>query len=719
MVVILRTRVKVEKEPVELEAAKIPKSAGNKRTKRRRKTDEEDDMDMDDDYKSATVKSIVDGRPFELVSELPSSLEVPQYNSALVHPLSVKDSGVLYHSLVTSRTTWTHGEMFDLYWTKPIKAKEEEAGDSGSGNILIREKMQKMCDAVMVGGPHTFPIRLFILKNEKTEQKWQQEQDIKKQEKEDRKKNEADEKKKRIDDRKHRQLQKKEEKEKKSQLQKEEKAKVKLEQEALKLEKKEEAKRLREKQKKQKKENVSVKPAKHGTLAQKKSSPSPGNPPANDPKMIANLNVMAQRDSKLNALMGTVAKGEASLKQVEEFKKFIEKAKSMPAPPGWVPPSTANSQVNKPISTQQELVKDKKLINASELKEEPKFNEKEVKNKELFTKLKLDGKNKMEDKQADNEQRPSDKVRESDKDQAKGHKHTNDDEKMTPKLDDSEYGIEQIKPNLEDLGKENSNDTEALTEVKYDSEKVGKYDNTIEVEEGIENSLETSEPKSEETTFSNEKEEEGIKVETGKTPVIQKRKYRKVKDLEAEAEEKELQLTAFQQKYVEESELVIEYQEYILARYTIPREAIIEYVEECDEFIFSWILVHNRKEVNRYKIRRIKELTKGIKDEEKKKVVIDEYDVYSERGCPTPLYTPMTVNFRNIHRKFYPIFLHCVDPIEKVQAIMSSILSTGTRLSGYNLWYQLDGYEDKDLAENLRFELTEHENGLRGKRHKK
>lgn len=56
----------------------------------------------------------------------------------------------------------------------------------------------------------------------------------------------------------------------------------------------------------------------------KQGSPSSS---MHDPRMIMNLNLMAQEDPKLNTLMETVAKGLANNSQLEEFKKFIEIAK--------------------------------------------------------------------------------------------------------------------------------------------------------------------------------------------------------------------------------------------------------------------------------------------------------------------------------------------------------------------------------------------------------
>lgn len=142
-------------------------------------------------------------------------------------------------------------------------------------------------------------------------------------------------------------------------------------------------------------------------------------------------------------------------------------------------------------------------------------------------------------------------------------------------------------------------------------------------------------------------------------------------------------------------------------------------MESSGDFIISWILIHNKKEILRHKSKRIRELCKGLKTEEETRKVAEEYDVYSERGCPIPLYSPMTIKISGIHIKFAPIVLNSVEPTSKVQRTMAAIIDIGTRLSGYNLWYQLDAYDDKDLAESVRVGLNEHEQELKSRKPKK
>ena len=73
--------------------------------------------DSNSDYETDTY-GLADGddksRPYYLVEDLPCSLEPPRYDT-FTYPLSVKDSAVLYSSLLSSRRTWVKGEMFQLY----------------------------------------------------------------------------------------------------------------------------------------------------------------------------------------------------------------------------------------------------------------------------------------------------------------------------------------------------------------------------------------------------------------------------------------------------------------------------------------------------------------------------------------------------------------------------------------------------------------------------
>ncbi|QLQ81652.1 hypothetical protein HG537_0F04130 [Torulaspora globosa] len=599
MPAVVRSKVKVEDEG-ETETRSSSPQAIVRRIKRRKRNSTESDNDElseSDEYFEPYRGTIGNSRPFEMIGGLPSSSGVAEYNSTLTHPLSVKDSAVLYYSLVTSRKTWVRGEMFELYFTKTAKPVKESSETPGQ-TIMMREKMQKLCDCTMLGGPHTFPVRLFILKDEEIEKKWQDELDMKRKVREETRRRAREEKQRVAEMKKEMQEKKKQDREKLLQLRKDNKVKTKVEEDVVKQRGKNEIK----------KQNEPKSLNRTGSVVSNTSarrSPAASSQSVMNSKMIANLNLMAQKDPKLNRLMGIVANGDASLEQVEEFKKFIEIAKNMPPPPGWTPPL--------PIVQQTQ----RKNAHASG------SNVKDVS---------------------------------SNKDEA-------------------------TSASSEPLEKQNA-DEENRSSVKAESKHNG------------------------ETTINKEANSR------------RKRGENSNQESENNLDEKSMHLTAFQRKYVQGAQIILEYKECSALRYLLPRNAIIEFVKDDGSFLLSWIIVHNDADIQRHRSKRIRELSKNLKSEQEKEELMKNYNVYSERGCPTPLYSPMTVKFTGIHPKFACILLNSVEPAEKVRKIMTTIMEMGTRLSGYNLWYQLDAYDDKDLAEKLRVKLNEHEEESKGRRHR-
>lgn len=143
-------------------------------------------------------------RPFETVEGLPISYNKPphgHYEDVLKNPLTLKDSAVLYNSLIRSRNTYVfHAPMFKLYWVKqtayakklaelekgPQPAKERETrrrfakATSNSleaktrtpilsGDVNARDVMSKLSEATLSLGPHSMEIRIFIAKDARSE----------------------------------------------------------------------------------------------------------------------------------------------------------------------------------------------------------------------------------------------------------------------------------------------------------------------------------------------------------------------------------------------------------------------------------------------------------------------------------------------------------------------------------------------------------------------
>lgn len=131
----------------------------------------------------ALAKSIV--RPFDVVAGLPVSYNTPpygRYEDVLKNPLTVKDSAILYRSLMKSRSNYVNGgPMFKLYWlkqsnyikrlwseNKPTKNDNERRPILGA-EVNARDVMVKLCDSGLTLGPHTFEIRMFIAKDERSD----------------------------------------------------------------------------------------------------------------------------------------------------------------------------------------------------------------------------------------------------------------------------------------------------------------------------------------------------------------------------------------------------------------------------------------------------------------------------------------------------------------------------------------------------------------------
>ncbi|SCU90519.1 LANO_0D09054g1_1 [Lachancea nothofagi CBS 11611] len=557
------------------------------------------------------------GRPFQLIEGLSSSVGLPQYKATLTHPLSVRDSAVLYSSMLSSRRTWISSEMFDMLWSKQFLSPsekerlEQEGLDPESVDAsAAREKMHKLCDCVMFGGPHAFSVRLFIVKNEETENKWNEAIEQKKRSKEDRKKRELEDKKKKQEERKQQQWVKKQGKDQQQPLQ----LKSSVSTTGAGSGSASSAGNVHSETKKQpvkrrprKEETPQPSKAKAQTLQNKKPLPQS----TEDQKMITNLNLMAQKNQELNSLMIIVAGGRSTSEQVEEFKKYIEKARKMPTPPGWKPTTPAASTTTPAQKSSEPNITERKIADKS---------------------------------------RPI----------------------IPPELPTS----------------------------RLPDASLVKLEDPSKVARDVSSTNSTSEPR-------------------------QKRKYTKRKNVEnpPEPEDKSMQLTTFQQKYMHNADIVFEYVENPNKRFSFPKDAILELLEDGESYIMSWIIIHNRKEVEKYKEKRcrnLKKTTKGESDgQESSEVADEEYDVFEDLQSPAPLYTTMTVKLTNIHRKFQTIMINSVNPADKVRKRMSNILERGTRLTGYNLWFQLDAYDDSDLAESLRSELKDYEAGFRSKRQRK
>ncbi|AGO10235.1 AaceriAEL336Wp [[Ashbya] aceris (nom. inval.)] len=684
----LRSRTATtEKDAVE--SAKAP--VARRRRGQHEGTEEPDTYGLEDDEKSS-------GRPFRILEKLPCSAEPPRYD-VLTHALSVRDSAVLYNSLLASRRTWIKAEMFELYWSKQYMNMKERERMLKEGidpddidQSAAREKMHKLCDGILTGGPHTLPIRLFILKNDEIEQKWQSMQESRKKEKEVRRKREAEEKERRREERKRLQQLKKERKLKEVEHAKKEKTERKRDNDT-------ERDQLRKGRKDTKGPTVL---SRMGTNIKGKGLTTTFSKAQqqeiDNQKMIANLNLLAQRDPALNKLMIAVANGQAPPADVERFKVFIERARNMEPPPNW-----------KPRLSSRPVIK---------LTEESTAEQQETPNQTPDTPV--ERKASPELSQVDNVSSPphgsdpNSSFTEASMNDSRGEaSEAKSAGSLAPDSSSSKQALE--KDPIDAPGNANDLDRPGATASSTDAAAPLKQETIAAPHAAQEN---TEKPLASNEILPEKAAAVTVKTEEGAAP-RQKRKYTKRKK-EVEDEDKSMQLTTFQQKYLNGADILFEYLENSNMRFLFPKDAILEQLENEESYLMSWIVVHNKKEIEQFKMKVIKDLNKNkATDDDTAEVDTSALNIYEHPNCPEVLYTPMTITLSNIPKKFTPIILNSVNPAESVHAHMSTILARGRRLTGFNLWYQLDAYDDKDLAESLRCELKEYEQGFKSKRQKK
>ena len=219
-------------------------------------------------------------------------------------------------------------------------------------------------------------------------------------------------------------------------------------------------------------------------------------------------------------------------------------------------------------------------------------------------------------------------------------------------------------------------------------------------------------------------------------------------------------LTAFQERYLYNATLVIEFHENANVRYIIPQDLICEVLapekpppedaEEGQEFhdvLFSHIWVHNMDEVARYEKALEEydlEMERYKKEQEERRRWAEENERLAAEGLPLldePVlteprvsrarkkkkddaprfpadpnlkFTTYSFTLHNIPAKYVPIVVNSVKPVLEVRARMEKILRGGLRVPSYYLWYRIDARLDEQLAESLRSKAVEEEQDMPG-----
>lgn len=224
-------------------------------------------------------------------------------------------------------------------------------------------------------------------------------------------------------------------------------------------------------------------------------------------------------------------------------------------------------------------------------------------------------------------------------------------------------------------------------------------------------------------------------------------------------------LTAFQERYLYNATLVIEFHENANVRYIIPQDSICEVLppekappEEIEEgmeykdVLFSHVWIHNMDEVLRFE-KEMEEYDKELKifkkEEEEKKKLAEENEKRLAEGLPIkeePVsnepralrtkkkapgskkaeegpsipkdpslkFTTYSFTLHNIPVKYVPIVVNSVKPAPEIRERMEKILRTGTRIPSHFLWYRVDARLDEKFAESLRCKAVEEEMDMPG-----
>ena len=250
-------------------------------------------------------------------------------------------------------------------------------------------------------------------------------------------------------------------------------------------------------------------------------------------KMVYHLDKMAKENAEVNLLTTTLAAGKGTTTQVEEFRGYMEKAKSMTAVEDWQP---ANNYL--------QVMKFKELVfNMKELKKQ--------KTDEMADKIK---KNKEARQSASEEKGTVQKAKE----EYLHHYSELQKQKAAEKKAAQEKQVE-------------AKSVQSTVESKMDGKPVVKVEKSSKVK--VEN-------------------DDDDMNESATVTVKTKAKAQKKKESKAD-----LALTSFQNKYTKKSDIVFEFSDNLNDRYLLPKDGIIEYDNETSLLKLSWITILNTEEI--------------------------------------------------------------------------------------------------------------------------
>lgn len=617
---------------------------------RKRKAEEDDESENENE-----VLPEKPPRPFKVQYGLPVSVDPPEYD-ILSHALSVSDSAVLYSSLMRSRKGYTDSNIFELYWAKG-KTKFDN-------DVNARDRMNKFCDCKMEMGPHTFDVRFFILKDDEIERKREEEKEAKKL--------------KRLANKKAREQQQK----------------------------------IRE----LKKQGLPI----PDTLSVSTPADSPAVKPLEDSSSKPEDTKDEGKTEDVNGEENKTSGNDGEKKEGEDDDDDDDDENENENE------EDENNEINKGEENHEQQSRD--TTDADESKEPSKTDSTE----QLPTLTET-----VTDNGPSKVPTPSlDTAASSGKDQPKQN------------IQKVQKPEEQLKPQVQQPLRQQNSTNDAMQ--TPESQMTIANLNIIARSDPALNPL-MKIVASGNATPAQIREFQGY-IQRAKSmgppphfkpifstfnnppkPPKPPKKPKKVKP------PREKLLTTFQEKYVEGAQLVFEFAENPNVRFTLPKDCIVE-KSAPNEYLVSFLVVFNIEKIKKWELRqqnrKEKEERKAAenKELEVKKDANDEKSHRRTRGNdhldesekeaqpvppkvedindpkPQPYFTAFSFKIIGVEEKYDPIFLNSFYKPEKVLEIMEEIISTGERAPKYMLWYQVDAYDDEDLAEELREQLELLEN---------
>ncbi|ODV98186.1 hypothetical protein PACTADRAFT_185387 [Pachysolen tannophilus NRRL Y-2460] len=759
-------------------------------------------------------------RPFKVSNSLPVSVEEPVYDELGDDLLSIKDSATLYNSLIISRQNWLYNDesgIFKPYWSKKDEINERNGNDndkeeakkevetvtdadhsadhnSADGTNVAthtkrREKLIRLCEPVIQLGPHFFDLRLFLMKDNNLEKQANSDTSLKREEVST------------------------------DNVQKEQKDAGENGNEVVIKSKSPEV--MADEQKQETSNNVAQDESKtqHGQQNQEPDSETMSG------KEAKTADVEEDKSEKVVETEGVDKKTEVAKEENKEDSKEQNESKEKTEDESTKTPEVENGE-----KTTDKIESEAKVKTPEAQTKEPsnKDGEKTTHKIESETKVKtpeIESKEPTKESGKDGD-KTADKVEtkekaktpgEDDKGDNKGEKKS--EETTANKLETEKK--EARKPqkimqtlenyimisNLNALARANSALNDLMKIVASGS---ASHEQIVEFQGYIHKAKAKGDPTGELTKIyraqsKKQKQEKKLAEREKKQQEKLKKQLEKQKEKDKIKEQKRLEkeklkesksqvknatkksdeskpkpkpvkkegkkLTPLQEKYCKGATLIFEFVENTSVRYFLPKECIIELLDNGD-YLLSFMWVHNQDDVDKYenwlKEKQEKEKEKEVRikmedeahnnEEEvngekldssapesqatsssaamassppnkvtkrsrrkgrnrrfqkpklREKEVTEEKKEDPELVKPVPIYSSVTAKLINIPDHLSPIIANSADDLESVQKKMKNLIENGVRYEQDYVWYQLDGINDEILSEQLRSNLITLEN---------